>query len=118
MFWNILCALGPGSAQNPDCLASIEPAGASAKARSLFHEHYTHGGTAQRKDNVGHEFEDAGLEDPKYLAAAGFAIEIHAPAIPMVVEMAALDGMGRQVGKEQTDAFAAATAHTRVHEPI
>lgn len=59
-----------------------------------------------------------GLDDPKHLAASGIAIEIHAGAIPVVVEMAALDGIGRQVGVEETGAYPAIAAHTGVDEPV
>src|SRR4029079_17233186 len=48
----------------------------------------------------------------------GVAIEVDARAVPVIVEMAALSRLMREVGMEQAGAGAAGAAHARIDHPL
>jgi hypothetical protein len=55
---------------------------------------------------------------PEYLAIARIAIQIDANPIPMIVEMATLNHIARDVRVKQTDTLSVFAADARINEAI
>ena len=60
----------------------------------------------------------ASIDYPEHLAVAGVAVEVNAFPIPMIVEVAALNGTTRKVRVKQPDAFTACSANAGIHSAV